>query len=293
LERNAGPDQAGKRVVRFLPAPSITPKVVEACAARGIPRNDGEAALAQAWRQGARHGKPRNQKERASMCWWNYENHLVSKQPGRHGRWRAARKSIGEIRKDGGARRPSRPLKKSVSSRRFFNWLTDPVLDGRRRPVRFRMLWSGPDDLADGPASAPLSVTAGLTQQIKPQIYPKVGRRRRPSSWTYPAAPKASSRPPGTGRSDRKGSRSLRPDRPRPDHRRGPHPACASRVRRNEEVARPSARILAYDDPLVVFHCGSCAAVSETLRPVIARRHVRSDGKFWTPPAASCLRLGR
>ena len=77
-----------------------------------------------------------------------------------------------------------------------------------RRSVRFRLLRRRFDDLAHG-RRRPQSVTA-VTQQIKPQIYPRVDERRPLSSNI--AKPKLSFKPHGTGRSiERHGS--LWPER--------------------------------------------------------------------------------
>ena len=54
----------------------------------------------------------------------------------------------------------------------FLAWLTDPVKNGAGALFDFGCYGAEPDDLADG-RSRPLAVTA-VTQQIKPQIYPKV-----------------------------------------------------------------------------------------------------------------------
>ena len=55
----------------------------------------------------------------------------------------------------------------------FFAWLTDPRAQRRRGAHRLRLLRRQPDDLADATARRPTTVTA-VTQQIKPEIYPRV-----------------------------------------------------------------------------------------------------------------------
>ncbi len=142
-------------------------KVVEACAARGI-HVMMEKPLSTSLEQ-ARAMEAAQTKSGIHVL-VNYETTWY---PSNLAAWSLARgeKSIGEIRKmvaHDGHRGP----KEIGVEPEFFNWLTDPVLDGAGALFDFGcygadlMTW-----LMEG--QRPLSVTA-VTQRIKPDIYPKV-----------------------------------------------------------------------------------------------------------------------
>jgi len=142
-------------------------KVVEACAARGI-HVMMEKPLSTSLEQ-ARAMETAQQKTGIHVL-VNYETTWY---PSNQAAWSLARgeKAFGEIRKmvaHDGHRGP----KEIGVEPEFFNWLTDPVLDGAGALFDFGcygadlMTW-----LMDG--QRPLSVTA-VTQRIKPDIYPNV-----------------------------------------------------------------------------------------------------------------------
>jgi len=142
-------------------------KVVEACAARGI-HVMMEKPLSTSLEQ-ARAMEAAQEKSGIHVL-VNYETTWY---PSNLAAWSLARgeKSIGEIRKmvaHDGHRGP----KEIGVEPEFFNWLTNPVLDGAGALFDFGcygadlMTW-----LMDG--QRPLTVTA-VTQNIKPDIYPKV-----------------------------------------------------------------------------------------------------------------------
>ena len=83
----------------------------------------------------------------------------------------------------------------------FLSWLTDPATEWRRRALRLRLLWRGPDDVADARRDAADGDGGGESRQAadlsegrrRLDHHPARIRMRRPcimGSWNWPFARK-------------------------------------------------------------------------------------------------------